>query len=104
MRKGVEAGTILRHATVILPEGPVAGPLCLAEGRVTASPVPNAWSCDLRDHLVFPGLVNAHDHLHLNAIPPLAQENPFPNSYAWMMAFQPYFATGMARSRTCCAV
>ena len=29
---------------------------------------------DLRDHLIFPGLINAHDHLQLNAIPRLAHD------------------------------
>jgi cytosine/adenosine deaminase-related metal-dependent hydrolase len=48
---------------------------------------------DLRDHLIFPGLVNAHDHLHLNNFPPLPSGTPFPNSYAWMEAFQSYFHT-----------
>ncbi len=47
-------------------------------------------TCDLRDHLIFAGLVNAHDHLHLNNFPPLPQDAPFPNSYAWMEAFQSY--------------
>lgn len=30
------------------------------------------WRRGLSDHLVFPGLVNAHDHLHLNVFPPLS--------------------------------
>jgi cytosine/adenosine deaminase-related metal-dependent hydrolase len=29
------------------------------------------WRLGLSDHLVFPGLVNAHDHLHLNVFPAL---------------------------------
>lgn len=57
---------------------------------------PTAWSpalrIDLRDHLVFPGLVNAHDHLHVNAVPPLRTGAPFPNSYAWIEAFRAHFA------------
>jgi cytosine/adenosine deaminase-related metal-dependent hydrolase len=47
---------------------------------------------DLRDHLVFPGLINAHEHLHVNAIPPLRAGSPFPNSYAWIEAFQAHFS------------
>lgn len=57
---------------------------------------PTTWSpalrIDLRDHLVFPGLVNAHDHLHVNAVPPLRAGAPFPNSYAWIEAFRAHFA------------
>ncbi len=47
---------------------------------------------DLTGHLVFPGLVNAHDHLLLNALSP---PEPIPvqeSLYAWSDAFQPYFA------------
>ncbi len=47
---------------------------------------------DLRDHLLLPGLVNAHDHLWLNTLrlpqPIEAQKN----SYDWIDAFQPMFA------------
>jgi hypothetical protein len=95
----------LRNATVILSEGIVTNQLYLAAGRVVAEPVPGAWELDLRDHLIFPGLVNAHDHLQLNNIPPLPQHDPFPNSYAWIAAFQSYFddpavATAIAVSKT----
>ncbi|HEY2622045.1 MAG TPA: amidohydrolase family protein [Dyella sp.] len=52
-----------------------------------------AWACrvDLHDHLIFPGLINAHDHLHVNAVPPLKAGAPFPNSYAWIEAFRSHF-------------
>ncbi|GLQ86439.1 amidohydrolase [Dyella flagellata] len=56
-----------------------------------ATPAPRAYGVDLRDHLVFPGLINAHDHLHVNAIPALGGHAPFPNSYAWIRAFQEHF-------------
>ncbi|KZC22053.1 amidohydrolase, partial [Rhodanobacter thiooxydans] len=36
--------------------------------------------------------VNAHEHLHVNAVPPLRSGAPFPNSYAWIAAFQAHFA------------
>jgi cytosine/adenosine deaminase-related metal-dependent hydrolase len=88
-----------------------AKPLHLAAGRVAAHASPTALSLDLTDHLIFPGLINAHDHLQLNCIPPLRGEGrvspeiqnpkskiqnpdapPFPNSYCWMDAFQPHRA------------
>jgi cytosine/adenosine deaminase-related metal-dependent hydrolase len=38
-----------------------------------------------------PGLVNAHDHLQVNAVPRLPDGAPFPNSYAWAAAFGAHF-------------
>ncbi len=81
----------LRRATVVLPDRVAARPLFIDAGRVVAHEPAGAWALDLRDHLIFPGLVNAHDHLQLNNIPHLPAHAPFPNSYAWMLAFQPYF-------------
>ncbi len=43
----------------------------------------------LPGHLVFPGLVNAHDHLQLNAVPRPSGIGTQPNSYAWIEAFRP---------------
>lgn len=65
----------------------VAQSLSLVAGRV-AAPVEDAFRVDLRDHLIFPGLVNAHDHLQLNNVPPLAHSEPFTDSYAWIDAFE----------------
>jgi cytosine/adenosine deaminase-related metal-dependent hydrolase len=82
----------IRHATLVLHDRIERSPLHLAGGRITAEPTADAWALDLRDLLIFPGLINAHDHLHLNNIPRLPQDKPFPNSYAWISAFQSYFA------------
>ena len=81
----------LKNAISITPKGESNAPLSILDGRVAAEGVNDAWTLDLKEHLIFPGLVNAHDHLHRNNIPPLPQSAPFPNSYAWMEAFQPYF-------------
>jgi cytosine/adenosine deaminase-related metal-dependent hydrolase len=43
---------------------------------------------DLHDHLVFAGLINAHDHLQLNNVPSLRHAEPFANSYDWIDAFE----------------
>jgi cytosine/adenosine deaminase-related metal-dependent hydrolase len=84
--------TTIRHATLVQHDRIERAPLYLAGGRIIAGQPDGAWELDLRDHLIFPGLINAHDHLHLNNIPRLPQRNPFPNSYAWISAFQAYFA------------
>ncbi len=81
----------LCRAVSITPAGSSRAPLAIRAGRIGASPVARAYRVDLRDHLVFPGLINAHDHLQVNAIPPLETTAPFPNSYAWIAAFQAHF-------------
>jgi cytosine/adenosine deaminase-related metal-dependent hydrolase len=78
-------------AAAIAPDGVSRAPLPIRNGRISASVAARAYRIDLRDHLVFPGLINAHDHLQVNAIPPLRQGAPFPNSYAWIAAFQAHF-------------
>ena len=91
-RQAQSVGTVLRHVTQVSGKGIVNTPLCMAAGHIQAAAPAGAWTRDLRDHLVFPGLVNAHDHLHFNCFPPLAHTQPFPNSYAWMDAFQAHMA------------
>ena len=82
----------LCRATTMAPDGPTRVPLPIRAGRIGSSLAARAYRFDLRDHLIFPGLINAHDHLHNNAVPPLVKGAPFPNSYAWMSAFQEHFA------------
>ncbi|MET0332412.1 MAG: amidohydrolase family protein [Dyella sp.] len=78
-------------ALTITPEGVSRAPLPIRKGRIDVSTSMHDYQIALRDHLVFPGLINAHDHLQVNVIPPLPQGAPFPNSYAWMAAFQAHF-------------
>ena len=81
----------LRGARTITIDGESRGPLSIVDGRVCASLPGHAYHVDLRDHVIAPGLINAHEHLHLNAVPPLSTGAPFPNSYAWIEAFQAHF-------------
>src|SRR5215470_4834042 len=39
---------------------------------------------DLRGARVMPGLVNAHDHLHLNTLPPLKYREDYRNASQWI--------------------
>jgi len=81
----------LCRAISVTPAGASRAPLPIRAGRIGASLAARAWRIDLRDHLIFPGLINAHEHLHVNAVPPLRTAAPFPNSYAWIAAFQAHF-------------
>jgi cytosine/adenosine deaminase-related metal-dependent hydrolase len=85
---------VISQARLVQAGGVRGGPLYLCDGRVagTRAATDDAWELQLPDHLVFPGLINAHDHLHLNSIPPLRSAAPFPNSYAWIAALQPHLA------------
>jgi len=82
----------LCRAITVAPAGISHAPLPIRAARIGASLAARAWRIDLRDHLIFPGLINAHEHLHVNAVPPLPADAPFANSYAWIAAFQAHFA------------
>jgi cytosine/adenosine deaminase-related metal-dependent hydrolase len=81
----------LCRAVSVTADGTSRTPLPIRAGRIGSSLAARAYRLDLRDHLIFPGLINAHDHLHVNAVPPLKADKPFPNSYAWIAAFQAHF-------------
>jgi len=89
---GRPLGASLCHAVVVNGEPGRRTTLAIRMGRIAAAADARAYPIDLRDHLIFPGLINAHDHLQLNAIPPLATSATFANSYAWIAAFQAHFA------------
>ncbi|WP_174236116.1 amidohydrolase family protein [Rhodanobacter sp. L36] len=81
----------LCRAGSVTPDGVVRTPLPIRGGRIGSSLAARAYRVDLRDHLIFPALINAHDHLHVNTVPPLRKVAPFPNSYAWIAAFKAHF-------------
>jgi cytosine/adenosine deaminase-related metal-dependent hydrolase len=84
---------MLLNATLVRWDRFDSMPLCLAGDRIVPALSTRRYSLDLKDHLIFPGLINAHDHLQLNAIPPLQHPEPFPNSYAWIAALQAHMVT-----------
>ncbi|MEO8621097.1 MAG: amidohydrolase family protein [bacterium] len=80
--------TLLENATVVHYDRIEATPLGFVEGLVDPSVPSDAFCVDLRDHFVFPGLINAHDHLQLNNVPPVPHTRPYANSYAWIDQFE----------------
>ncbi|MGH8212706.1 MAG: amidohydrolase family protein [Rhodanobacteraceae bacterium] len=84
---------VLHGAAIVAADSVSRAPLSIRGGRIASSSSVDAWQLDLRDHLIFPGMVNAHDHLHVNAVPPLRAGAPFANGYEWIAAFQTHFDT-----------
>lgn len=80
-------------ATVHLPErlGPPWGnkgdPYAIRElnltDRVIAQPHANALTVDLSGYTIYPGLINAHDHLELNHYPRTKYQERYGNSHQW---------------------
>ena len=81
---------LLENALVVHHDRVEARPLAFSAGRVVGDVAASALRVDLRDHLIFPGLINAHDHLQLNSVPPLHHAVFFANSYDWIDAFEPH--------------
>ncbi|MGH7616131.1 MAG: amidohydrolase family protein [Gemmatimonadaceae bacterium] len=80
---------VLENARIVHHDRCDARPLAFAGGRIVAAAASGTpHRIDLSDHLILPGLINAHDHLQLNAIPPLAHAEPFASSYEWIDAFE----------------
>jgi hypothetical protein len=51
--------------------------------RILDAPHPDALEIDLGGYTLFPGLVNAHDHLELNHYPRTKFRDVYPNAHAW---------------------
>ena len=71
----------------VMPDRVYAGTIRVANGRIVTiadrvSPAAQDAVLDLAGAYVYPGLINAHDHLELDLFPHIGQ-GPYPNSYAW---------------------
>ncbi len=83
-------GVILESATVVTWRGAEQRDVMFAGGAFVDSPPADAQRVDASGYCVFPGLVNAHDHLQLNCIPSLPGDVRFGDSYEWIDAFEQF--------------
>ncbi len=86
----------LLNARVVNTGGVCAGSLRVAGGRVAAldgQPQAGDRVADLDGAFVYPGLINAHDHLELNNFPRLKWRERHNNARDWIAGFAPRFKT-----------
>lgn len=88
----VSGRVVLENASIVSHDAVVREPLSFDAGQISV-PGSDALHIDLSGHAIFPGLINAHDHLQLNNVPALVHDEPFANSYEWMDAFEAHRAT-----------
>ena len=86
---------VLEHARVVHHDQVAARPLEFTDGRIGS---PGTTRVDLRGHCIYPGLINAHDHLHLNTVPRVPHGHAFANSYEWIASVEVHRATPAVRS------
>ncbi len=91
------------NGRVVLPGGRLARTLRVRGRRVDGidvAPDKGDAVIDLDESFVFPGLINAHDHLELNSQPRLKWRERYGNASEWIADFQPRFATEPALAVT----
>jgi cytosine/adenosine deaminase-related metal-dependent hydrolase len=87
------------NARVVGPDGARKQSLRVAAGRVDAvggGPEAGDQVVDLEGAYIYPGLINAHDHLELNNFPRLKWRERHANAREWVADFQPRFNTDPA--------
>ena len=87
----------------VVAGGKLARTLRVRRGRIDGIDVaPDAGDeiVDLEDSFVFPGLINAHDHLELNSQPRLKWREKYSNASEWIADFQPRFNSDPALAVT----
>ena len=91
------------NARVVTPEGRLARTIRINGRRVDGidvAPGKRDVVVDLDDSYVFPGLINAHDHLELNSQPRLKWRDRYDNASEWIADFQPRFDSDPALAVT----
>jgi cytosine/adenosine deaminase-related metal-dependent hydrolase len=60
--------------------------LTISDGHIAGLERPSSgYVLDLRDHLVYPGLLNAHEHLNGTWWPRVGPGRPYTNVYEWLL-------------------
>ncbi|AKK64427.1 amidohydrolase family protein [Xanthomonas oryzae] len=85
------ADVCLQGARAMTAAGASRTAVTIRTGRFGGTPGTGTLRLDLQGHVLAPGLINAHEHLQVNCVPPLPQAAPFANSYAWIEAFRAHF-------------
>ncbi len=91
------------NARVVGPGGRLARTIRIKGDRIDGldvAPDKGDAVVDLDDSFVFPGLINAHDHLELNSQPRLKWRERYDNASEWFADFQPRFDTDPALAVT----
>ncbi len=90
---------VITDARLVLADAVLESPLSIIDEHIGESERYDDWCLSLKHHLIFPGLINAHDHLHLNSLqlPPLGRT--FANSYQWIKYVLPYIQTAEIKAK-----
>lgn len=84
------------NGRVVTPQGYLAHTLRVKDDRIDGldvAPDKGDRVVDLDGSFVYPGLINAHDHLELNSQPRLKWRERYDNATEWIADFQPRFAS-----------
>jgi cytosine/adenosine deaminase-related metal-dependent hydrolase len=87
------------NAVVVASDGELLDSIRIRDrviDRLGGSPQRRDTVVDLNGAAVFPGLINAHDHLELNSFPRLKWRSRYFNAREWIADFQPRFKTDPA--------
>lgn len=86
IKKGEQTQYSLTGATLVTPTEILnRTDVTLSGGRIAClEQEPFTLGLDLRDYYVFPGLINAHDHLNGTWWPRVAPGRPYANVYQWL--------------------
>jgi len=85
---GPGAALTLRGGTVVNGTSVERRDVHILGDRFTHEAATGGLTVDAGGCWIFPGFINAHDHLHLNCLPPLTGLGVFPNAYRWIDAAQ----------------
>ena len=87
------------NAKVVGPDGRLSRTIRIKGARIDGidvAPDQGDAVVDVEESFVFPGLINAHEHLELNSQPRLKWRDRYDNASEWVADFQPRFDTDPA--------